>query len=157
MHIQMVHGHVGPDVADLLLSGTPHFLDVVKVLFDGGPVGESFENLRHAGLQLSAELLGAHKTDAGILDDLWQWAVTHGENGLFLMPESLARKMVQLTIPDEDLPAEESPQLINEQVVTDIGAFLVQGLRTGRVPQIADTGRASRSVGAATSRTRNHF
>ncbi len=53
--IQIVHGHVGPDVAHLLLARAPHFLHVVKVLFDGRTVGERFENLRDAGIRIGAE------------------------------------------------------------------------------------------------------
>ena len=41
--IQVVHGQVRPDVADLLLAGAPHLLEVVKVLFDGRAIGEGFE------------------------------------------------------------------------------------------------------------------
>ena len=53
--VQMIHGHVGPDVAHLLLARAPDFLHVVKVLLDRGPVGEGFENLARRGRRVGAE------------------------------------------------------------------------------------------------------
>src|SRR3990172_12732408 len=72
MHPQaeLKHSYVGPDVADLLLARAPHFLHIVKVLFDGGPVGEGFQNLHDAGVGIGAKqsdptivLLDEHNSD----------------------------------------------------------------------------------------------
>src|SRR5262245_55058047 len=72
MHPQtkLKHSHVGPEVADLLLARAPHFLHVVKVLFDRGPVGEGFQNLHDAGRGVGREqsepttlLLHQHHSD----------------------------------------------------------------------------------------------
>jgi len=53
--IQAVHGEVRPDVANLMLSGSPHFLQIVEVLFDGGTIGEGFENRDDALLGIGSE------------------------------------------------------------------------------------------------------
>jgi len=53
--VQLNHGQVGPDVAHLLLAGAPHFLDVVKVLLDRGPVGEGLQGFRHARGRIGAK------------------------------------------------------------------------------------------------------
>ena len=47
--VEMIDGHVGPDVPHLLLARAPDFLDVVEVLFDRSPVGEGFHNLDQEG------------------------------------------------------------------------------------------------------------
>ena len=48
--VQVETTDVRPDVPHLLLAGAPDFLDVVKVLFDGRPIGKCFENLFDPGL-----------------------------------------------------------------------------------------------------------
>ena len=53
--IQIVHREVGPDVAHLLLATAPHFLHIVKVLFDGSTIGKRFENLLDALLWIGRE------------------------------------------------------------------------------------------------------
>ena len=53
--IQIVHGQVGPDVADLLLARTPHLFHIVEVLLDGRAIGERFENLLDAGIRVGAK------------------------------------------------------------------------------------------------------
>ena len=53
--VQVECGDVGPDVADLLLPGAPHFLDVVKVLFDRRAVGERLDDLARRGVGIGAE------------------------------------------------------------------------------------------------------
>src|SRR5712692_2402089 len=53
--VHMVYGYVCPDVADLLLAGAPDLLHVMKILLDRGPVGEGFQNLLHARMEVRAE------------------------------------------------------------------------------------------------------
>jgi hypothetical protein len=43
--IEVVRADVRPEVAKLLLAGTPDFLQVMKVLLDCRPVGECFQDL----------------------------------------------------------------------------------------------------------------
>ncbi len=53
--IEMIDGHVRPDVPHLLLTRAPDFLDVVEVLLDRGSVGERFHNLDHARVGIGRE------------------------------------------------------------------------------------------------------
>ena len=42
--VQMTSPEVRPEVAKLLLAGSPDLLDVVENLFDGRPIGERFQD-----------------------------------------------------------------------------------------------------------------
>ena len=53
--IEMIDGHVGPDVPYLLLARAPDLLQIVEVLFDRGPVGEGFDNLRDRDIRIGRE------------------------------------------------------------------------------------------------------
>src|SRR5487761_1177902 len=53
--IQVEHGDVRPNVAHLLLSGSPHLLDIMKALVDRRPVCERFDDLARRGVRLGAE------------------------------------------------------------------------------------------------------
>jgi hypothetical protein len=66
----MIDGYVGPNVSHLLLSGTPHFLHVVKILLDRRTVGIGFEDLHNGGVLVRAKergpavvFLDEHHTD----------------------------------------------------------------------------------------------
>src|SRR5262245_60028221 len=53
--VQVEHRHVRPDVADLLLSCAPHFLDIVKVLLDRRAVGKRLDDLAWRSFRLGAK------------------------------------------------------------------------------------------------------
>src|SRR5580765_152129 len=52
----MVHRHIRPVVAGLRLAHTMHFLQVMKRLFNGRAVGDGFQNLRYAGVDMGAKI-----------------------------------------------------------------------------------------------------
>src|SRR3989304_6318817 len=54
--VQMIDGHVRPDIAHLLLACAPHFFHVVEVLFDRCPVGECFERSEEHTSELQSRL-----------------------------------------------------------------------------------------------------
>jgi len=50
------------------------------------------------------------RTDSDVLGDLFQGAISYGENGLYLTPESVSRLMAQITIdPPDKTPDGEKP------------------------------------------------
>src|SRR5260370_37676112 len=51
----MKDADVGPDVADLLLAGSPHLLEVVEVLLDRGPIGERLQDVLYGRVRVGAE------------------------------------------------------------------------------------------------------
>jgi hypothetical protein len=59
-------------------------------------------------------VLAMEKNDADILGDLFQGAITYGENGLYLTPDAITQLMAQLTIQDDEQLVVESSQLIND-------------------------------------------
>src|SRR5579864_7468095 len=53
--VQMVDGNVGPVMPHLLLARSVYFFEVMKVLLDGGPIGDRFEDLLRRRLGIGAE------------------------------------------------------------------------------------------------------
>ena len=53
--IQVVHGHIGPDVAHLLLARSPDLFDVVEILFDRGAIGKRFQDPDGGGMDVGTE------------------------------------------------------------------------------------------------------
>jgi len=71
------------------------------------------------GVDLMAGMFGKlvaamDKTDADILGDLFQGAITYGENGLYLTPDAITELMAKLTIQDDDLQGDSPPPIIND-------------------------------------------
>src|SRR5258708_2876862 len=56
--VQMIYGDTGPVVTLLFFHRPMHFLEVVKVMLDGGTVGDRLQNLRDRRRRLGAEERG---------------------------------------------------------------------------------------------------
>lgn len=65
--------------------------------------------------ELFAELLLAmEKSDGDILGDLFEGAISYGENGLFLTPENLAQCMALLSLDEGARPPSDAPLYVND-------------------------------------------
>lgn len=65
--------------------------------------------------RMFAELLFAMEKNGGdILGDLFEGAITYGENGQFLTPDNLAHFMPLLSVQDDERPSTEEPLLVND-------------------------------------------
>jgi SAM-dependent methyltransferase len=71
------------------------------------------------GIDLISEMFGElvyamSETDADLLGDLFEGAITYGENGQFLTPESLASFMARLSVDADARPTADAPRLVND-------------------------------------------
>jgi hypothetical protein len=53
--VEVEHADVRPDVPDLLLTGAPHLVLIIEVLFNSPPISECFEYPLHLGGRVGAE------------------------------------------------------------------------------------------------------
>ena len=89
--VQMISSEVRPEVAKLLLAGSPYLLDVVEDLFDGRPIGERFQDIPHARLRVGRE---EELAAVAFLDDDYSdhaaSRMVGGQEGLVLFGHRLA-------------------------------------------------------------------
>ena len=79
--------------------------------------------------EMFAELLLAMEKSGGdILGDLFEGAISYGENGLFLTPETLAEAMARLTLADP-VPAEDDKPVYVNDPCCGTGRMLLEAAR----------------------------
>lgn len=71
------------------------------------------------GVDLTGEmfaelLLAMEKNEGDVLGDLFEGAISYGENGLFLTPESLAQCMARLSLDEAVNPPNDGPVYVND-------------------------------------------
>jgi len=55
LQIEMIDGHIGPNVSHLLLASTPKSLHIVELLFERRAISEGFDDFDVRGLWISRE------------------------------------------------------------------------------------------------------
>jgi len=71
------------------------------------------------GIDLIAKMFGQlvhsmDRSDADILGDLFQGAVTYGESGQYFSPESIAELLAQMSVDPDARPARDQPLLVSD-------------------------------------------